>query len=408
MSSTPSRSPVSNVEFIALMAACMSIVAISIDAMLPALTVIGNDLNASHPNQAQLVISAIFAGMAIGQLICGPLSDALGRKRLLYGSLMVYLAGTALCFFAESMNALIIGRFIQGLGVAGPHVSTLSIVRDRYSGSAMAKTMSLVIMIFIMVPVIAPTLGQLVLFIAPWRYIFVLYLVYSITVLFWAALRLPETLPASRRIPFSLDNIISGAKEVLGHRATRGYIISAGFAFGSLIGYLTSCLQIFHELFHVGDWFAVYFGGLAMTLGVSSLVNSRLVERYGMRPLCGRALTVIVATSGLFLVSQLYLAPQLWLFIAFATIQFFCFGLVFGNINALAMEPMGHIAGIASAIVGSTSSIISMTAGTIVGQLYDGTLLPFVAGFTVLSGLALLFFYAAGSTEGYAESASSA
>ena len=138
------------------------------------------------------------------------------------------------------------------------------------------------------------------------------------------------------------------------------------------------------------------------------LVNSRLVERYGMRPLCGRALTVIVATSGLFLVSQLYLASQLWLFIAFATIQFFCFGLVFGNINALAMEPMGHIAGIASAIVGSTSSIISMTAGTIVGQLYDGTLLPFVAGFTVLSGLALLFFYAAGSTEGYAESASSA
>lgn len=397
MSNAKNRRAVGNAEFIALMAACMSIVAISIDAMLPALTIIGRDLNASYANQPQLVISAIFAGMAIGQLICGPLSDALGRKRLLYFSLLVYLAGTLLCFIAESMPMLIAGRFIQGLGVAGPHVSTLSIVRDRFSGNAMARVMSLVIMIFIMVPVIAPALGQLVLFVASWRAIFLLYLVYSLAVLSWMAWRIPETLPVSRRIPFSLRNIIGGAKEVLGHRATRAYILCAGFAFGSLIAYLTSCLQIFHELFQVGDWFAVYFGGLAMTLGVSSLVNSRLVERHGMRFICGRALLAIVISSALFLLSQVFLPPQIGFFMIFAAIQFFCFGLVFGNINALAMEPMGHIAGTASAIVGSISSIISMTAGTIIGQLYDGTLLPFLGGFTVLGLIALFFFHMSGS-----------
>src|SRR5690606_26617071 len=184
-------------------------------------------------------------------------------------------------------------------------------------------------------------------------------------------------------------------KQVLGHRPTFFYILCAGWAFGSLIGYLTSCLQIFHDLFHVGDWFALYFGALAMTLGVSSLLNSRLVERYGMRPLCGGALLVIAVTSTLFLVSLFFLPSMLWSFVLFATIQFFCFGLVFGNVNALAMEPMGGIAGIASAIVGCTSSIISMTAGTIIGQLYDGTLLPFVSGFTVLGVLALLSFHAA-------------
>lgn len=397
MSDGENRPAVSNAEFIALMAACMSIVAISIDTMLPALTIIGSDLNASYANQPQLVIGAIFAGMAIGQLICGPLSDALGRKRLLYFSLLVYLAGTIICFMAESMSMLIAGRFIQGLGVAGPHVSTLSIVRDRYSGNTMARVMSLVIMIFIMVPIIAPALGQLVLFFASWRAIFVFFLLYSLAVLSWMALRVPETLPASRRISFSARNIISGAKEVLSHRATRGYILCAGFAFGSLIAYLTSCLQIFHELFHVGDWFAVYFGGLAMTLGVSSLVNSRLVERHGMRSICGKALTAIVFTSTLFLLSQVFLPPQLSFFMIFAAIQFFCFGLVFGNINALAMEPMGHIAGTASAIVGSASSIISMTAGTIIGQLYNGTLLPFLGGFTLLGFIALFFFRASGS-----------
>lgn len=392
----PSLSHAANTkEFIALMAACMSIVAISIDAMLPALGVMGQDLNASHANQAQFIISAIFSGMAIGQLICGPLSDALGRKRLLYLSLLLYLAGTLTCLFANSMTTMLVGRFIQGMGVAGPYVSTMSIVRDRYSGNAMARIMSLVMMIFMMVPVVAPSIGQVVLYLASWRFIFVVLLVYASTIVLWAAFRLEETLPADRRIPFSLSNILAGAKTVLSNRATVCYTLSAGCLFGSLIGYLNSSLQVFQGIFQVGDQFVFYFGGLAMTLGVSSLLNSHLVGRFGMRAICTYAFLAMISATILLLVAQTFVPVQLWMFVLFGAVQFFCMGLLFGNINALAMEPMGRIAGIASAIIGAVSSVISIVAGTAIGQLFNNTLYPLLTGFLVLGLLALFFLRSA-------------
>ncbi len=397
-------------EFIALMAACMSIVAISIDAMLPALTIIGEDLGTTHPNQSQLIISAIFLGMALGQLLCGPLSDAWGRKRLLYFSLLFYLSGTLVCTFADSITVMLCGRLLQGLGVAGPYVSTISIVRDRFSGRAMAQVMSLVMMIFIMVPVVAPSLGQLVLYLASWRFIFVLFFVYALAIVIWVSIRLPETLPPANRIPFSLANIAAGAKKVLGHRATVCYTLAAGCLFGSLLGYLNSSLQIFHSIYNVGDQFALYFGGLALTLGVSSLLNSRLVQHFGMRTICIRALFTMLIASVVLLSLQVLTSPALWMFVTFGAVQFFCLGLLFGNVNALAMEPMGDNAGIAAAIIGSVSSVVSILAGTLVGQLFNGTLYPLITGFLIL-GLAamaalLLARTAGGPSSDTAEAAS--
>lgn len=378
-----------NKEFIVLMAAIMAVVALSIDAMLPALALIGEDFGLSNPNHSQFIISMVFVGMATGELVCGPLSDALGRKRLLMLSFVLYLAGTAICLSSTSLGQMLIGRFVQGFAGAGPYISTISIVRDRYSGYAMARIMSLVMMIFIMVPVVAPALGQLMMFMGSWRLIFGLLFCYGLAVMLWSLFRLQETLPPERRVPFSAANIKRGALTVLTNRATVSYLICAGLVFGALIGYLNSCLQIFQKMYAVGDAFAFYFGALAFTLGLASLFNSRLVRRFGPHSICITALLCFSACSALLLFAQFFIPVPLWLFLLYAAIIFFCFGLLFGNLNALAMEPMGHIAGIASALIGAISSVISIATGTLIGQLFNDTLVPMVGGFLVLGLLAL-------------------
>lgn len=376
-------------EFVALMASMMSVVAISIDAMLPALGIIGRDLGVTNPNQAQYIISSIFAGMALGQLICGPLSDALGRKRVIYVTIVLYLIGSVICLFAGSMDALLFGRFLQGLGVSGPYVSTMSIVRDKYSGSAMGRIMSLVMMIFIMVPAIAPSLGVAVISFMSWRYIFALFIVYALVIMVWVTFRLQETLPPEKRISFSVAHILSGGAAVFSNRRTVCYMLAIALIFGGMTGYLNSSQQIFQEHFGVGNAFALYFGGLALTFGVSSLSNSRIVERLGMQRIVSGALTGIVVFSVIFVGFSLFMPAGLWIFVVYLAGIFFCLGFLFGNLNALAMEPMGHVAGIASAIIGSTSSVIAICLGTLIGQLYDDSVVPVAMGFLILGGLAL-------------------
>lgn len=395
MSMATRKRAVGEKEFVALMAVLMSVVAISIDAMLPALGLMGEELNVTHSNQPQYIISVIFAGMAIGQLISGPMSDAIGRKKILFYCMIFYLSGSIICFFAPSLTVMLIGRFIQGLGASGPYVCTMSIVRDKYSGDGMARVMSLIMMIFIMTPAIAPSIGQAILYVGSWRYVFILYVFYAITVLTWISLRLEETLPSEKRIPYRISNLIHGAKVVLTTRTTVCYMLSMGLMFGCMMGYLNSSQQIFQELFRTGELFVVYFGALALTFGVSSLLNSRFVMKYGMRYISIRALAMITLASLIFCVINLITEVHLWMFLVFASFVFFNFGFVFGNINALAMEPMGDIAGIASAIIGSVSFVVSIIFGTIIGQLYDGNLIPVVCGFIVSSVLTLLQFYIA-------------
>jgi DHA1 family bicyclomycin/chloramphenicol resistance-like MFS transporter len=388
-----SSSGMGSKEFTLLVALLMSITAISIDALLPALGVIGKELHAVTANQPQLLISMLFLGLAMGQLICGPLSDALGRRPILFGGFALYLVGTVVCYQADNLEMLMLGRFIQGLGVAGPYISAISLVRDLYHGAQMARIMSLVMMIFVLVPAIAPTLGQAIMFVDDWRGIFEMYLVYAVLLIIWIGLRLKETLPKSNRIPFSKKGFLDGFKEVVTNRITASYTICIGLFFGSFIGYLNSSQQIFQVQFNTGNLFAFYFGLLALVLGFSSLINSRIVEKHGAKYISFRAICVVVITSIAFFALHAFVTISLWMFLVYAAVLFFCFGLLFGNLNALAMEPMGHVAGIASAVIGSVSSIMSMSIGTVIGQMYNNTLIPISGGFVIMGSLAVCIMY---------------
>ncbi len=373
-------------ESVALMALMMSLVAMSIDAMLPALSAIGRDLGVAHANQAQLIIAALLLGMTCGQLIYGPLSDSVGRKPAIYGGLAMFTAGSALSVVATSFPLMLLGRALQGFGAAGPRIVVVALVRDQYAGNAMARIMSLVLTTFILVPAVAPAIGQGILLVAHWRAIFGMLLALGLVTLIWFARRQPETLPLERRVSFSLAKIALGVRETCTNRVALGYTIAAGLVFGAFLGYINSAAQIFQGTYGVGRLFPVYFGGLALAIGGATYLNARLVMRYGMQRLAALAVGVIGGSSALFLVIAYATGghPPLWALMIDLGIVFFCFGMAFGNFNALAMEPLGHIAGVGSAVVGTIMSLMSLVLGTLIGQVYDGTVLPLIGGFAVL------------------------
>ena len=373
-------------EFVALTALMISLVALSIDAMLPALREIGDDLGARHENEPQLVISALFLGLAIAQMIFGPLSDSIGRKPAIYAGMALFIAGCLLSILATSFPVMLAGRFLQGIGAAGPRIVTIALVRDQYEGRAMARIMSLVMAVFILVPALAPALGQGILLIAHWRAIFGMFLALALVALVWFTLRQPETLPVDCRATLSIRRIATAISEACANRVAFGYTIAAGLIFGAFVGYLISAQQIFQEQYGVGEQFPLYFAVLALALGAASFVNSRLVMRHGMRALSWIALLAMSGLSvGFFIIAYLVAGdPPLWALMTYWLAVFFCLGLLFGNFNALAMEPLGHIAGVAAAVIGSLTTFISLALGTVIGQAYDGTVLPLVGGFAAL------------------------
>ncbi len=359
----------------------------STDTILPALSKIGADLGVTRANDSQLVISLLFLGIAVGQMFYGPLSDSIGRKPTIYMGLALYGIGCLLSMLAGSFQIMLVGRTLQGLGAAGPRVVVLALVRDRYGGRTMAQVMSFVMAVFILMPVIAPSFGQAILLIAHWRMIFAIYLALTLVIGAWLAWRQPETLPADRRIPFSLTRIGQGIREVISRRSTFGYTITIGLVFGSFIGYLNSAQQLFQEQYGLGQLFSLYFALLALALGSASITNARLVMRFGMRALSFRAMQSIAALSVIFLIIAALTAghPPLWALTLYFLLTFFCVGILFGNLNALAMEPLGHIAGVGAAVIGSLSTFISLLLGTFIGQSYNGTVLPLIGGFAALS-----------------------
>ncbi len=382
----------SNLEFIILMSLMMSLLALSIDAMLPALQQIGSDLDVQNPNSRQLVISIIFLGLAFGQLFFGPLSDTIGRKPAIYAGYALFIAGSLLSIIATSFSVMLIGRLLQGLGASAPRAVTLALVRDRFGGRAMAQIMSFIITFIVLVPMIAPSLGQAILLYYSWRAIFVILILLAILTLAWFAVRIPETLSVENRAPFSLKRIVSAILVILKIRPVLGYTVSAGLISGAFIGYLNSSQQILQEQFALGDLFPIVFGVIALSIGVATILNTRLVIRYGMRFLVNWSLWVIFGLSGAASLVALLIAgqPPLWLFMTYIMLVFFSVGILFGNQNSLAMEPLGHMAGIGAAIVGSLSTLISMPLGTIIGQSYNGTLIPLIVGMAVFTGLAIL------------------
>ena len=378
-------------EFVPLVGLLMSLIALATDAMLPALPAIGHDLGAARPNDTQFVITALFLGLGLGQIVFGPLSDRVGRKAAIHAGLVLFMAGCLMSVFAPTFEVMIAGRVLQGIGVAAPRIVTIALVRDQYEGRRMARIMSFAMAVFILVPIVAPALGQGILWLGGWRAIFATFFAMAAIAFAWFALRQPETLPADRRRPVSPRAVGGAVLEVLRIRAALGYTLATGCAFAPFVAYLSSAQQVFQEAYGTGALFPVYFGVLALAIGSAYLVNGRLVLKHGMRRLSRAAavsitLVSVVAWTLAFAFDGL---PPLWLFMAYMIVAFLCIGLLFGNLNALAMEPLGHIAGVGAAVVASFSTFMSAPLGAIVGQSFDGTVYAQIAAFAV-SGAGVL------------------
>ena len=382
----------SYVEFVIIVSLLTSLAALAIDAMLPSLPQIGSDLNLQHVNDRQLVISVLFLGMAIGQLFFGPMSDKTGRKPAIYAGYTFFIAGALFSILATNFPLMLVGRLLQGVGISSPRAVSLALVRDRYKGRMMARVMSFVMTVFILVPMLAPSFGQAILLFSGWRTIFLSLMFIALVTLVWFSLRMPETLTQENRSAFSLQELISTFREILKIRTALGYTITAGLISGIFLGYLNSTQQIFQEQYALGVRFPLVFAIISLSLGLASLTNANLVMRFGMRFLAGRSLFFIFGFAILALGITMLTAgqPPLWFFVAYLMMTFFGIGILFGNLNALAMEPLGQFAGIGAAVVGSLSTLISMPLGTMIGRSYNGTILPLVASIAILTGLSII------------------
>jgi len=376
-------------EFVVLMAALMAANALAIDVMLPALPAIGEALGVLGDNRRQLIITAYLLGFGAAQLVYGPLADRFGRKNLLIGCMSVYALFGALCGLADSFELLLGARFLQGVAAAGTRVLVVAIVRDRFEGPAMAQIMSLTMIIFMIVPVLAPSFGQGVLLVANWRFIFIILAVYGLALVAWGWLRMPETLAVEDRQPLSFGQIARAARETLTRRASIGNTIASTLAFGGLFAYIGSVQQIVFDVFGRPELIGIVFAACAGPMAATSYANSRLVMRLGPRRLLLAALTFLAIVSATHLGLVLWHGESLWAFVVMQALTMACFGLVGANAGALAMAPLGHIAGTASAVQGVVGTIGGALIGFGVGQAFDGTTVPLVAGFALCGVLAL-------------------
>lgn len=380
--------PLGSRELIAMVASLMALNALAIDLMLPALGQIARDLGVLDPNDQQLVVVAYVLGFGAPQIVFGPVADRVGRRPVLFVSLVGYaLAGVA-CMLAPNFELLLAMRFAQGVCAAGCRVVAVAIVRDLYVGRGMARIMSLVMTVFMVIPIVAPALGQVILWVAPWRWCFGVLVAASVLLLAWVALRLNETLPEP--IPLGLRSVGRSYRAVLQHRVTLGYMLASGLAFGSLFAFISACEQIFREVFHQGETFALWFAGIAFALSIANFANSRLVDRFGMRRLGHTALIGFTATAAILLLTMRIFGEHLYIFFPLFSLCFAFFGLIGANFNAMAMEPLGRVAGTASAAYGFATTTISGVIGGLVARAYDGTTTPILLGFVVLGLLSLI------------------
>lgn len=376
-------------EFVALMAALMAIAALSIDSMLPALPAIGRSLSVADANDRQWIISSFMLGFGGAQLIYGPLSDRFGRRPVLLASLAAAIACNLLAAAAPSFAMLIVARVAAGVATAAGRVLSVSIVRDRVAGDEMARVMSLIAIVFMIVPIAAPSIGQLILLVAPWRWIFGVIAGAGVLLLIWSAWRLPETLDPANMRRLDARDIAAGFRSVLTQRISLGYTLGSTLMQGALFGFILSVQQVFEQEFRAPQLFPALFAVMAGTMAAASFLNSRLVMRVGARAVSHRAMIGFVVFAAL----HLFVAAMGWETIASFTIlqalAMSCFSLAAANMNSVAMEPMGEMAGTASSIQGFIQTVGGVTIGAVIGQSFDGTTVPLYAGFT-LCGLAAL------------------
>lgn len=381
----------SEVEFIIVMASLMSLVALAIDALLPAITEISKTIQVTDSKNNQLFITMIFLGLGFGQLISGLLSDSFGRKPVIYVGFIVFAFASLICVFATNLEMMIIGRVLQGMGLSAPRTISIAMVRDRFSGNYMAKVMSFIVVIFILVPVVAPAIGKLLLDSYGWKSIFYGQLVLGFFIMIWVWKRQPETLKIANRKKLNRTLFIEGAKEFVKHKHAVIFTLFSGFITGSFIVYLSASQQIFEQQYQLKEEFPYIFAGLAISAGLATFLNGKLVMKLGMFKL------VSFATIAFAIIPLLYILlfsgennPSIYILVLFFAGQFFSIGFLFGNTRALAMEPIGHIAGIGAAINGFISTIMAVPIATYIGSYIDKTALPLFIGFFVCGCIALL------------------
>ena len=376
-------------EFVVIVAAIMALNPMAMDLMLPALPDVGATFGITDANHLQLVLSVFMTGFGLGQFIIGPLSDRFGRRPILIGGMVLYTLASVLAVAARSFEMLLVARALQGLGTSATRVIATSIVRDCYSGRRMASVVSLAMMIFISVPVLAPSLGQAIMLATQWRGIFVVLMAYGVLALVWSVIRLPETLPPSARKSLALRNVLDNFRQTVTNRQTLGYALAAGCVQGTLFGYVFSSQQIFTSIYGLGHYFPLAFAAVAIGVAIAGFLNSRIVGKYGMRVISHAALLGQLASAIVLIVAADLATVPLTLFMVLSVVNLFTFGLMFSNFTALAMEPQGHIAGTASSLFGSMTTLIGIVVGSAIGQLYNDTVVPLATG-AFLSAVAAL------------------
>ncbi|WP_375237941.1 multidrug effflux MFS transporter [Aurantibacter sp.] len=381
------------IEFIVLMALLMSIVALSIDALLPALPYIGIDLGVTDLKKHQQLITMIFLGLGFGQLLFGPLSDSYGRKPMVYIGFSVFAIGSFICVTTKNFELIILGRILQGIGLSSPRTISIAMVRDLYSGDYMAKLLSIIVMFFILIPIIAPSLGQFILNHYNWKAIFNFNLIFGFLVILWFALRQPETLTTEKKIPFKPSIFISGTKAFFKQKKSVAFTLISGFITGSFMVYLSTSQHIFQVQYELGELFPYVFASTAFAVGFATFSNSQLVMRFGSFNIA------FYAAIAYFIISLLYVMlfssgenPHLYVILTFFLLQFFAVGFLFGNLRSLAMEPLGHIAGIGAAINGFISTILAVPIADYIGSFVTTSALPLFIGFTFFGLLSVLTF----------------
>ncbi|MBO9714450.1 multidrug effflux MFS transporter [Sphingomonas sp.] len=384
------KAPIGFVEFVALTAALMALTALGIDSMLPALPAIGASLAVDSANHRQFVITAFLIGFACAQLAYGPLSDRYGRRPVLAIALLAYVATCAAAAISGSFALLLAARAAMGASAAGARVITVAIVRDCFNGRAMARVMSLAMIVFMAAPIIAPAFGSAILLVGSWRLIFWGVGGAGAAALLWFWLRLPETLSTEARQPLNPGRIAADCLLVLRDRHAVGYTLASAAMSGALFGFVGSIQQVMTDVFHAPHLLIPVFGSVASTMAVGALINSRIVMRYGMRPISHTALAAMIAIAGIHLAVTLAGIETIWSFTALQALMMGCFGLVGANFSAMAMERMGAIAGTASSLQGFVTTFLGAVIGAVIGQQFDGTTVPLYAGFLLMGGLAMI------------------
>ena len=391
------RKPPGPVEFVLLTAALMALVAFAVYTILPAFPELIRAMQPGQANDIQYVITAIYAGMALGQVVCGPLSDRFGRKPVMYAGLLVFAAGCALASSASVFEMLLLGQLLQGFGLGAPRIVTVAIIRDRFVGNEMARVVSFVMIVFTLVPTVAPSLGQLILAWSDWRWIYGVLLLLGAGILGWFASRQPETLPPAARTQLSAAGLLEIFAAIRASRITVAYTLVAALSTSAFLAYVNLSQPVLEYLYELGASYPRYFAGFAVALSAASFLNGRLVLRLGMRRLSGAALLGTTTVSLVFCAWVLASGgrPPLWSLLAFLGIVLFCFGILVGNLNALALEPLGQVAGSGAAFVGALSTALSLPLAVLIGGAYAGaSVAPLAFGFAGCGAAACIIFFA--------------